>query len=85
MTDLTDIKTRLPTRVGLSSHAIFRLWNAALKDDETLLNEAIARVHEQMISLDRARAEFGMSLIIRRRRDSKKAFKAMPMESRARF
>jgi hypothetical protein len=38
-----------------------------------------------MISLDRARAEFGMSLIIRRRRDSKKAFKAMPMESRARF
>ena len=77
MTDLTDIKTRLPTRVGLSSHAVFHLWNAALKDDETLLNEAIASVHEQMISLDQARAELVMSLIIRRHRDSKKAFKAL--------
>jgi hypothetical protein len=82
VTALTDIKTRLPTRVGLSSHAIFRLWNAALKDDETLLNEAIASVHEQMISLDQARAELVMSLIIRRHRDSKKAFKAMLMAIR---
>jgi hypothetical protein len=30
-----------------------------------------------MISLDQARAELVMSLIIRRHRDSKKAFKAM--------
>ena len=43
MTDLIDIKIRLPTRVGLSSHAVFHLWNAALKDDETLLNEATHR------------------------------------------
>jgi len=57
MTDLVDIKTHLPTRVGLSSHAIFRLWKTALKDDETLLDEAIASVHEQMTSLDQARAE----------------------------
>jgi hypothetical protein len=42
MTESIDIKTRLPTRVGLSSHAIFRLWKTALKDDETLLDEAIA-------------------------------------------
>ena len=67
MTDSIDIKTRLPTRVGLSSHAIFRLWKTALKDDETLLDEAIASVHEQMTSLDQARAEQVMSLIIRRR------------------
>ena len=79
MTDLTDIKPRLPTRVGLSSHAIFRLWKTALKDDETLLDEAIASVHEQMTSLDQARAEQVMSLIIRRHRDAKEAFKAMLM------
>jgi hypothetical protein len=79
VTDLTDIKPRLPTRAGLSSHAIFRLWKAALKDDETLLDEAIASVHEQMTSLDQARAEHVMSLIIRRQRDSKKAFKSMLM------
>ena len=32
MTDLIDIKTRLPTRAGLSSHAIFRLLKTALKE-----------------------------------------------------
>ena len=82
MTDLIDIKTRLPTRMGLSSHAIFRLWKAALKDDETLLDEAIASVHEQMTSLDQARAERVMSLIIRRRGDAKEAFKAVLMAIR---
>ena len=76
-TDL--IKTRLPARVGLSSHAIFRLWKTALKGDETVLDEAIASVHEQMTSLDQARAEQVMSLIIRRHRDAKEAFKAMLM------
>jgi len=82
MTDSIDIKTRLPTRVGLSSHAIFRLWKTALKDDETLLDEAIASVHEQITSLDQARAEQVMSLIIRRHRDAKEAFKAMLMAIR---
>ena len=82
MTDSIDIKTRLPTRVGLSSHAIFRLWKTALKDDETLLDEAIASVHEQITSLDQARAEQAMSLIIRRHRDAKEAFKAMLMAIR---
>ena len=82
MTDLVDIKTHLPTRVGLSSHAIFRLWKTALKDDETLLDEAIASVHEQITSLDQARAEQVMSLIIRRHRDAKEAFKAMLMAIR---
>ena len=82
MTDLIDIKTRLPTRVGLSSHAIFRLWKTALKDDETLLDGAIASVHEQMTSLDQARAEQVVSLIIRRHRDAKEAFKAMLMAIR---
>jgi len=82
MTDSTDIKPYLPNRAGLSSHAIFRLWKAALKDDEKLLDEAIASVHEQMTSLDQARAEHLMSLIIRRHRDAKGAFKAMLIDIR---
>ena len=61
---------------------IFRLWKVALKDDETLLDEAIASVHEQMTSLDQARAERVMSLIIRRRGDAKEAFKAVLMAIR---
>ena len=80
--DIQNIKTHLPTRVGLSSHAIFRLWKMALKDDETLLDEVISSVHEQMSSLDQARAEQVMSLIIRRHRDAKEAFKATLMAIR---
>ena len=39
-------------------------------------------VHEQMTSLDQARAEQVMSLIIRRHRDAKEAFKAILMAIR---
>ena len=67
----------LSTRVGLSSNAIFRLWRAAVKDDENLLHEAIAAVHDQMMSLDPARAERVISLIVRRHRNAKCAFRAM--------
>jgi hypothetical protein len=75
MTGSTGFQACLSTRVGLSSQAIFRLWKVALKDDETLLDEVIASVHEQMTSLDQARTEHVMSLIIRRHRDAKEAFK----------
>jgi hypothetical protein len=77
VTDPTDINTRWYKRTGLTSNAIFQLWKAALKDDERLLDEAIASVHEQMISLDPVRAEHVIGLIIRRHRDAKEAFKAM--------
>jgi hypothetical protein len=76
MTDPIHIKA-LSTRVGLSSNAILRLWKAAVKDDESLLDEAIAAVHDQMMSLDPARAERVISLIIRRHRDAKCAFRAV--------
>ena len=83
MTDPIHIKA-LSTRVGLSSNAIFRLWKAAVKDDESLLDEAIAAVHDQMMSLDPARAERVISLIIRRHRHAKCAFKAMLNANRGR-
>ena len=83
MTNPTHIEA-LSTRVGLSSNAIFRLWRAAVKDDEGLLDEAIAAVHEQMMSLDRARAEHVISLIIRRHGDAKCAFRAMLNANRRR-
>jgi len=64
-------------RRGLNSEAIFRVWKAAIKDDEKLLDELIASVHKQMMSLDQARAERVMSLIVRRHCDAKEAFRAM--------
>jgi hypothetical protein len=66
-----------PHRSGLTQDAIFRLWKAAIKDDENLLDDAIAAVHDQMISSDRVNAERVIGLIIRRHRDAKDAFKAM--------
>jgi len=44
-------------RFGLAHDAIFRLWKSALKDDDTLIDEAIAGTYDRMISIDPVRAE----------------------------
>ena len=48
------------------------------------LDEAIAALHDQMISFDRVRAERVMELIIRRHRNAKGAFRAMLRADRVR-
>ena len=53
------------------------LLNTAIKDDEKLVDEAIAAVYDQMISFDRARANQVISLIVRRHREAKDAFKTL--------
>ena len=53
----------------------FRLWKSALKDDESLIDEAIAATYDRMIPIDPVRAEHVMSLIIRRHADAKNALK----------
>jgi hypothetical protein len=64
--------------IGSAPHdAIFRLLKTAIKDDEKLVDEAIAAVYDQMISFDRARADQVISLIIRRHREAKVAFKTL--------
>src|SRR6202035_6101819 len=35
-------------RFGLGRDAVFRLWKAAIKDDEALLDEAITQTYERM-------------------------------------
>jgi hypothetical protein len=77
MTKAQDTQRMQQRRFGLTRDAIFRLWKSAIKDDDKLLDEAIAALHDQMISFDRARADHVMELIIRRHRDAKNAFRAM--------
>jgi hypothetical protein len=77
MTEAQEIHGMKPRRYGLTQDAIFRLWKTAIRDDEKLLDEAIAAVHDQMISFDRARADHVIEFIIRRHRDAKDAFRAM--------
>ena len=72
---LAGVKSRkqaLGDRFGL---AIFRLWRSALKDDERLIDEAIAATYDRMNSIDPVRAEQVMSLIIPRHADAKNALK----------
>ena len=57
-------------RFGLAPDAIFRLWRSALKDDERLIDEAIAATYDRMNSIDPVRA-----VIIRRHADAKNALK----------
>jgi hypothetical protein len=51
-------ETNRSKRRGLTSEEIFRVWKAAIKDDEKLLDELIASVHKQMVSLDHAQLRF---------------------------
>jgi hypothetical protein len=83
MPEPQNTKATPPHRFGLTQDAIFRLWKTAIKDDENLLDEMIATVHDQMISFDRMRAERVISLIIRRHRDAKDAFRGMLSANRA--
>ena len=71
-------------RFGLGRDAVFRLWKAAIKDDEALLDEAIAQTYERMVRLDPVRAEEVMSLAIRRHRGAKQAFKDILARAKAR-
>jgi hypothetical protein len=64
-------------RFGLGRDAMFRLWKAAIKDDEGLVDEVIKTTYDRMVRRDPTRAEQIMSLIIRRHRDGRQALKDM--------
>jgi hypothetical protein len=62
---------------GLGREGIFRLWKAAIKDDEGFVDEAIRATYERMLRLDPKRAEEVMTLIIRRHSGGKQALRDM--------
>ena len=71
-------------RFGLGRDAIFRLWKAAIKDDEGLLDEAIAAIFDRMERVDPVRAEEVVSLTIRRHRGAKQALRDILARTKAR-
>jgi hypothetical protein len=77
MTEAQNAESILPRQFGLTDEAIFRLWRMAIKDDEELVDDAIAAVYGQMVSFDRDRAAHVMSLIVRRHREAREAFTAL--------
>jgi hypothetical protein len=84
MKSISRSSSVMGNRFGLGSDAIFRLWKAAIKDDEALMDEAIAETYERMVRVDPVRAEEVVSLTIRRHRDAKQAFRDLLARAKAR-
>lgn len=59
---------------SLTDQQLFRLWSAAIKDDETLVDEIIRRVYEDMMAFDRDRSTGVMAMIVRRATAARCAF-----------
>ena len=57
MKGLTQSNHVVGKRFGLAQDAIYRLWKAALKDDEGLLDEVIKAPYDRLSRRDPIRAE----------------------------
>jgi hypothetical protein len=77
MTEAHNTRPTKSRQFGLTHDAIFRLLKAAIKDDEKLVDDVIAAVYDQMVSFDSTRAYRAISLIVRRHREARDAFKAL--------
>ena len=77
MSNIIQLNHVVGKRFGLAQDAIYRLWKAALRDDDGLLDELIKATYDRMIRRDPIRAEQVMGLIIRRHRDGRRALRKM--------
>ena len=50
---------------SLTGDMLFRLWNAAIMDDDTLADEMIRGMYHCMLAFDRERAEYVMDQTVR--------------------
>jgi hypothetical protein len=73
MTGIANGALHHPRSVALSEEQIFRLWCAAIKDDDKQVDEVIRRVYRDMIAYDRNRAEDVIYLTITRSVSARRA------------
>ena len=64
-------------RFGLTEDELFRLWKAAIKDDDKFVDKIIRKMLDEMISFDRERTEAVMGLAVRRHRDAGRALQSL--------
>lgn len=62
---------------GLTVDAVFRLWRAAMKDDDRLIDRLIQTLYDDMVSFDCKRTGSVMKLVIHRDRSATSAFDAL--------
>jgi hypothetical protein len=74
LVNLSDTPYKYPMLTG---DMLFRLWRAAVKDDDTLVEETIHGMYEAMMAFDRERAEGTMDLTVRRSPIAGDAFRSL--------
>ena len=70
-------------RSSLTKEQLFRLWRAAIKDDDKLVDELVQKVYDDMIAFNRERSEGVMELIARRNVAAQCAFQCLLKEIQA--
>jgi hypothetical protein len=72
--NINDAPYRHPS---LKGDMFFRLWKAAIKDDDTLADELIRAMYDALLAFDRERAEDLVGLIVRRAPTARDGFRAL--------
>jgi hypothetical protein len=73
----SEAKPRSGRRFGLTDDEMLRLWRAAIKDDDQLVDAVIEGLYDDMLSFNRERAEDMIGLTIRRDRRAAYALRSL--------
>jgi len=81
---VNDLSTILHSvrRSTLTKEQVFRLWRCAIKDDDTLVEDIIRQLYENIIAFDCQRAESVIELIVRRNAAAGCAFRSLLRDMR---
>jgi hypothetical protein len=81
---VNDLSTILHSvrRSTLTKEQVFRLWRCAIKDDDTLVEDIIRQLYENIIAFDCQRAEIVIELIVRRNAAAGYAFRSLLRDMR---
>jgi hypothetical protein len=81
---VNDLSTILHSvrRSTLTKEQVFRLWRCAIKDDDTLVEDIIRQLYENIIAFDCKRAESVIELIVRRNAAAGYAFRSLLRDMR---
>jgi hypothetical protein len=82
---VNDLSTILHSvrRSTLTKEQVFRLWRCAIKDDDTLVEDIIRQLYENIIAFDCQRAESVIELIVRRNAAADCALRSLLRDMRA--
>ena len=65
------------SRTSLTKDQIFRLWKAAIRDDDKFVDAVIQKVHDEMIAFDSERGEIVIDLMVRRHKIAGDEFRTL--------